>query len=254
MSDVMLGSDGMLKVQEEPSIWDRLIEVKDMFIEKFELEGWEEDEPGMERFNQPENGWVNRVWESPYFRRAHVDVVDARDTKGLWMMHVCIFPTLHSDAPIFGFDVIAGKNKMTGAFHDFSPSVNEEHYMIKHFSDVAKSLNWKREREMPDWGKAIFSEDIIAAGNVREKEEIDQLVYVVETNLDYYLMELMKYSGNASDDLVIKAHNRYAHFQKQNPHTPRVMKSLGLSEDDVEMFIEDCLFPEIPEIEPAVAH
>jgi hypothetical protein len=39
--------------------------------------------------------------------------------------------------------------------------------------------------------------------------------------------------------------NYYAQNQKQNPHTPKVMVSLGLSEDDVQMFIQDCLFPEL---------
>jgi hypothetical protein len=39
--------------------------------------------------------------------------------------------------------------------------------------------------------------------------------------------------------------NYYAQNQKQNPHTPKVMVSLGLSEEDVQIFIQDCLFPEI---------
>ena len=39
--------------------------------------------------------------------------------------------------------------------------------------------------------------------------------------------------------------NYYAQNQKQNPHTPKVMVSLGLSEEDVRAFIQDCLFPEI---------
>jgi hypothetical protein len=120
--------------------------------------------------------------------------------------------------------------------------------MIKYFAKEAEKLNWKREREMPDWGKAIFSDDIIAAGNVRDAFEIDQLSGIVETNLDHYLFELPRYTGTSQENLVIKAHNRYAHFQKQNPHTPRVMKSLGLSEEDVDNFVEHCLFPEIPEI------
>jgi hypothetical protein len=30
-----------------------------------------------------------------------------------------------------------------------------------------------------------------------------------------------------------------------NPHTPRVMASLGLNEEDVRVFIQECLFPEI---------
>ena len=95
-------------------IWNRLIEIQNFLENKFNNTGKEIAEPGMDRFNQP--GWVNRVWTSESYRRAHIDVVDARETKKLWMMHVCIFPHLNSDAPIFGFDVIAGKNKITGAF------------------------------------------------------------------------------------------------------------------------------------------
>jgi hypothetical protein len=41
------------------------------------------------------------------------------------------------------------------------------------------------------------------------------------------------------------AHNKYAHYQKQNPHTPRTMKALGLDEQDVDFFVSKCLFPEI---------
>ena len=42
----------------------------------------------MEHFNN--DLWINRVWENKDVRRAHIDVVDARETKGLWMMHVCV--------------------------------------------------------------------------------------------------------------------------------------------------------------------
>ena len=227
-------------------VWDYLIELQNMFIEVFEREGFEEDEPGMDKFNQPDNGWINKVWMSPNFRRAHIDVVDAREQKGLWMMHVCIFPHLDSDAPIFGFDVIAGKNKMTGAFHDFSPTVNAEHQMVEWFKAEAESLDWKRERELPFWAQQIFSGGMIAAGNVREEHEIKQLMMAVSKSLEYYLHELPRFAGNADDYLCAEAQNNYAHWQKQNPHTPRVMKSLGLDEDDVEQFIEECLFPEIP--------
>ena len=36
-----------------------------------------------------------------------------------------------------------------------------------------------------------------------------------------------------------------AKYQKQNPHTPRTMASLGLDENDVKLFIDKCLFPEV---------
>jgi hypothetical protein len=41
------------------------------------------------------------------------------------------------------------------------------------------------------------------------------------------------------------AQNNYAYYQKQNPHTPNVMKSLGLNEDDVNAFVKESLFPEV---------
>jgi len=224
-------------------VWDHLVELKDFFIDQFDIQAQEIDEPGMERFNQ--NGWVNRVWKNEFVRRAHIDVVDARDSKGLWMMHVCIFPNLDNDAPIFGFDVVSGKNKMTGAFHDFSPSTNFEHPMIELFDESVKDLQWKRERELPDWAKQIFSDNMMAAGNVRDEEEIFQVIDTVTKNLDTYLLELPNYVGMGLEQEVALAHNNYAHYQKQNPHTPNVMKKLGLNEDDVDAFIQECLFPEV---------
>ena len=224
-------------------VWDHLISLQDYFINEFENDGVEVFEEGMERFNQ--KGWINRVWKSTSYRRAHVDVVDAREDKNLWMMHVCIFPHLTSDAPIFGFDVICGPNKMTGAFHDFSPTTNQSHPMIEYFGKAVEDLEWDRERELPDWAKAIFSGSMMAAGNVREDTEINQVRYTVIYNLQYYLDNVAYYSGNSDEALVTEAQNNYARYQKQNPHTPRVMKSIGLDPDDVDAFVQHCLFPEI---------
>ena len=115
-------------------IWDTLIDCKEQIIKEFDSRGKEIQEEGMAQFNQPDNGWINRVWQTEDCRRCHIDVVDARESKGLWMMHVCIFPNLDNNGPIYGFDVIAGKNKMTGAFHDFSKSSGgEAHPLIDWF-------------------------------------------------------------------------------------------------------------------------
>lgn len=224
-------------------IWSSLINLKNHFIDVFERSGEQVFEDNMERFNQ--QGWVNVVYASDDFRRAHVDVVDAREQKGLWMMHVCIFPHLHNDGPIYGFDVIAGKNKMTGAFHDFSPSSNLNHRMIDDFRDISESLQWKRERELPDWAKAIFTDHMIAAGNIRDHSEIDQLTTTVQETLDHYINNIGSSNACGDPTVVAKAHNKYAYYQKQNPHTPKTMTSLGLKQQDVEDFIELCLFPEV---------
>ena len=123
-------------------IWNRLEKIQKFLENKFESTGTEVQEEGMDQFNRP--GWVNRVWTSNAYRRAHIDVVDARETKKLWMMHVCVFPHLKSDAPIFGFDVIAGQKKITGCFFDFSPTIDKSHRMISWFGNTKNDfLVWK---------------------------------------------------------------------------------------------------------------
>lgn len=222
-------------------VWDTLIEIQNLLVDNFNATGIESNEPGMERFNQP--GWVNRVWTSHRYRRAHVDVVDARDSKGLWMMHCCVFPHTHNPAPIFGFDVIAGKNKITGCFYDFSPTADPNHPLCDWFAHEVTKLDWRKERTLPEWAQRIFSKSMVAAGNVQDEEELAQIYAMAQNGLKTYLSSVAD-SNNTIPDVTWEQ-NYYAQNQKQNPHTPRVMVSLGLSEDDVRVFIQDCLFPEI---------
>jgi phycocyanobilin:ferredoxin oxidoreductase len=222
-------------------VWDTLIEVEKYFESQLYATGSIIHEPGMDRFNQP--GWVNKVWTSSAYRRAHIDVVDARESKGLWMMHCCIFPHLHNPAPIFGFDVVAGKNKITGCFHDFSPAGDSEHPMIEWFAEEARRLEWNKVRKLPEWAERIFTGAMIAAGNVSDETELDQILAMARKNLTHYL-DTVKETENTHPNTT-DAQNYYCENQKKNPHTPKVMVSLGLSEEDVEVFIQDCLFPEI---------
>lgn len=223
------------------NVWKKLIDIQNLFMEKLNETGEEIFEPGMDRFNQP--GWINRVWTSDRYRRAHIDVVDARSSKNLWMMHCCIFPHTDDPSPIFGYDVVAGKSKITGCFHDFSSTGNLNHPMVLWFGDEAKKLEWNKVRELPEWAKRIFSPHMIAAGNVQDENELDQIFLIVENTLSYYLNNVGNDRGMTLDNS--KEQNFYCENQKQNPHTPRVMASLGLNEDDVRVFIQDCLFPEI---------
>ena len=225
----------------ENSVWSTLIDIQSLFTEHFSKTGIEVYEPGMDRFNQP--GWVNRVWTSSFYRRAHVDVVDARETRGLWMMHCCVFPHLRNPAPIFGFDVIAGKNKITGCFIDYSPTADENHPMCEWFAGEVDKLEWRKARALPDWAQRIFSPSMVAAGNVQDETELAQIRELAEKCVYNYTATVMESAGQCDDNT--EQQNFYAQNQKQNPHTPKVMTSLGLSEDDVRMFIQDCLFPEI---------
>jgi len=222
-------------------VWNKLVKIQKLFESQFYATGSLVFEPGMERFNQP--GWVNKVWASSIYRRAHIDIVDARETKGLWMMHCCVFPHTHNPAPIFGFDVIAGKNKITGCFMDYSPTGDDLHPMMSWWAVETSKYNWNKERKLPDWAQRIFSSNMVAAGNVQDEEELEKIYTIAERGLKHYLETVGE--TNRSPVNTAKAQDFYAQNQKQNPHTPRVMTSLGLSEEDVKVFIQDCLFPEL---------
>jgi len=226
-------------------IWNKLITCQNDIIKIFEDTCSEYEEPGLDAFNQPDSGWVNRVFANKSVRRAHIDVVDARDTRGLWMMHVCVFPILTNPSPIYGFDVIAGKNKMTGAFHDFSPSAYALHPMLNLYFDSVRDFVPNKQRELPDWAKRIFTDKMLAAGNVNTDEEAQQIIDIAVANLRMYMEEVGKYDNYLEGDGVKVAQNHYCNHQKQNPHTPKVMKSLGLDEAMVDTFCKDMLFPNI---------
>jgi hypothetical protein len=84
---------------------------------------------------------------------------------------------------------------------------------------------------------------MIAAGNVSDEDELAQIVSLAGILVNHYT-ECVSESNNTAVN-TSEAQNYYAQNQKQNPHTPKVMASLGLNEEDVRVFIQECLFPEI---------
>lgn len=226
-------------------IWNHLIQCQNQIIKIFDQYATEYQEEGLAEFNDPNGGWINRTWHNNYVRRCHIDVVDARDSKGLWMMHVTVMPQLDNDAPIYGFDVIAGANKMTGAFLDFSASATKNHPMMQGYAEAVADFIPTKKRELPEWARNIFSDSMLAAGNVNTEEEATAIIDLALRNLHSYMEEVPGFSGFSDVELVKTAQNYYAHNQQQNPHTPKVMKSLGLDEEAVDLFCRDMLFPKI---------
>ena len=102
-----------------------------------------------------------------------------------------------------------------------------------------------KKRELPEWAQNIFSDSMVAAGNVKTEEEALAIIELALDNLRAYFLEVGDYNGFGDSSLVKAAQNYYAHNQRQNPHTANVMKSLGLPEADVELFCRDALFPDI---------
>lgn len=195
--------------------------------------------------------WYTRNFSSAWVRRANLDVIDVSESKKLYMMHLCVFPHTYDSAPIYGFDIVAGTNKITGAFLDFSPTGDPEHPMCKWFQELVEPTEWAKPRELPEWARNIFSNRMVAAGNINTDFELSVTLEISKKSLLYYLDNIKKYRPALKYEDMVAQHNftekqnYYCQQQKCNPHTPRVLKTLGFNDDQVHEYIHKELFPEI---------
>ena len=217
-------------------VWDKIAKLAVDIENKFKETG----EPL--QGSAHEYSWYNSLYSSNRYRRAHVEIVDNRDTHNLYILHVTVFPHFNDPSPIYGFDAVCGPNKITGAFHDFSISGDPLSPMYLWFKAKVNPLEWNKPRQLPEWARQIFSPAIVAAGNLQDSTEIDQLCDTALTTLDFYLKNVGLEQQDVADYHM--AQNRYCHWQKQNPHVVKSMVAMGVPEDKMKLFVKEMLFPE----------
>lgn len=219
-------------------VWPRARELADKIISRFNNYEREDINPEYE-IHVDNFTWKNYLWKSDKFKRAHIEIVDATETKKMWVMHMCVYPYYNSPDPIFGFDIVCGKNKITGAFHDFSFIGLSDLY--NWFQATMLNKKWSKPRDLPEWAKKIFSPAMLAVGNIQTEEEFNQLEKVVIDNLDYYLYNVGKVVTGSD---FSSRHNHYCKNQKLNPHTPAMMETFGVDKQVFAKFMDEVLFPE----------
>ena len=217
-------------------VWNSLIDLSEKIEQIFDDQF--EKYPITEDINF--SGWKDTYWKSDHIRKCHLKTIDNRDTQKLWLMHINIFPNENLNTPILGFDIVAGQSKITGSFFDYSPVA--DHDYMNYFYDKVRDLEWNKPRELPDWAKTIFSDHMIAVGNIRTDEEIKQLSDTCLDLIQYYVANLGKYDKIG---LYKEKQNTYCRNQKLNPHLHRSILAMGISEEDKDRYVNKVLFEEI---------
>ena len=217
-------------------VWDKIKLCAQEIQKRFEATGIEHINPE----HAAKYNWENHVYYADTYRRAHIEIVDKTESHGIYILHATVFPHSDDDSPIWGFDTVCGKNKITGAFHDFS-LVNDRHTMHDWFAKQVKDIEWNKKRELPEWARNIFSPSMVAAGNLSDPAEIDQFINLGLSTLDYYLANISR-SGTASSK---DRQNYYCKNQKLNPHVYRSMIAMGVPEAVIRDFVDEVLFPEL---------
>lgn len=172
-------------------------------------------------------GWENYRYRSPKFRLGHVQIFKQQKFAAI---HCCVFPHYNDPAPIYGFDVVAGENKITGVFMDLSPIVAP----TKPFTEI----NIGRIRDRPEWGDIFSPHWLACRPSMEEMHEIGNEAVRV---LTCYLSTL----GDIADrDAVITGQNHYCMQQQRNQHTRRALSNI-LGETGADDYMSKILFPTI---------
>lgn len=220
----------------ESAIWNKVFEMARIFEERISAAGT------LVPDQTPEYDWYNKIYTSDRFRRAHIEVLDKTKTSKILVLHCTIFPHYNDPSPIWGCDAVCGANKITGAFHDMSNGGDPDHAMLKWFAEESSRLTWERPRQLPDWAKNTFSSSIIAAGNIRDQDQLNAYADLSVKTLDYFLENVGK--TRQADADFYEFQSRYNKNNKQNPHVGNSLVRMGVPEHLVRKFIDEILFPE----------
>jgi hypothetical protein len=223
---------------ETTPLWDKLIDTS-LRIESYFDSHFDRLDVSTSKFEF--DGWKDSFWHNEFIRKCHLKTIDRRKDKKLWLMHINIFPREDVHLPILGFDIVAGPNKVTGAFFDYS--VSQRHPYLDYLEMATKNLSWNKPRELPEWAQKIFSSNMIAAGNIRDGEELQQLITTTMDLIENYVENIAKNSFRGQN--LREYHNLYCKQQKKNPHLHNSILSLGVSEHDKDRYVNEILFEEI---------
>jgi len=182
--------------------------------------------------------WRNEIFVGPEFRWAHVEYFSIRSQIGV--VHVCLLPALDRQAPIFGFDIICGGRKATGAFLDLSPTTADAAAISNSWAVQTgrEMASFQEKRMLPDWATSVFSQHALAIRPV-SSGEVERVMNLAESSLAHWFSH-EKRKGNAK--AMVSAQQRYVAAQRRNEHTLRMLAGC-VGDDIAKEFVSDWLFP-----------
>lgn len=172
----------------------------------------------------------NHCYQTPQFRKLHLEL--AQVGNGLDILHCVMFPNPEYALPIFGTDLVGGRDKaITAAIADLSP-INADGTLPERYHQalsVVAEQTFSQPRTLPEWGD-IFSEFCLFVRPIGAQEE-DRFLNRVREFLTLHCQIARKETPLTSHrDItkVLAGQRNYCTKQQQNTKTRRVLeKSFG---------------------------
>jgi len=193
--------------------------------------------------NNEDIAWFNDFYINPSIRYGHLEYFRSINGK-IEVLHCTFFPSYFKDIPIYGFDVIALNNVVTGLFCDFTDCVKSNDFLSKKLK-VLKEKYKDNIRKLPDWAD-FFSKDFVCI--TPKNIDSNELIYDFTKLFGDYVLQVEWYNKNglylAKNDIEksIDIQNNYSINQRKNDKTSKAL-SAYIGETKAREFIDTVLFP-----------
>lgn len=166
----------------------------------------------------------NRCYQTPQFRKLHLEL--ARIGKNLDILHCVMFPRAEYGLPIFGCDIVSGRGQVSAAIVDLSAATAKGHLTPDYVSALAAIAQptYTQPRELPDWGKRIFSDVCCFIKPTNEAEEQAFLSQAADYLRVHVQQALLRAPAPERRAEFLERQKYYCTQQQQNDKTRRVLE------------------------------
>jgi phycocyanobilin:ferredoxin oxidoreductase len=187
--------------------------------------------------------WENDFYFNPSIRYGHLEYFKSINGK-IEVLHCTFFPSYFKNIPIYGFDVIALNNIVTGIFCDFTNCIDERSILTTKLKEI-KQKYIQNHRQLPEWAN-FFSENFISI-NTKELDQEDLIKTFSDLFMEYVMfVEHENLNGLYlnSDEVKksISIQNNYSFNQRKNDKTYKAL-STYIGANKARGFIDNILFP-----------
>ena len=187
--------------------------------------------------------WYNDFFINPSIRYGHLEYFRSINGK-IEVLHCTFFPSYFKDLPIYGFDVIALNNNVTGIFCDFTDCTTPNQALTIALKNI-KEKYINNERKLPEWA-SFFSKNFVCIS----PKDLNQNDLIIEfTSLfKMYVLQVEwnnlngMYNSKYQVDASIELQNNYSINQRKNDKTFKAL-SAYIGTEKTKEFIENVLFP-----------
>ena len=166
----------------------------------------------------------NRCYQTPKFRKLHLEL--ARIGKNLDILHCVMFPRPEYGLPIFGCDIVSGRGQVSAAIVDLSAGGGSGQLSDSYLSALSafERPRYIQPRELPAWGKKIFSSVCCFVKPTTTAEE-QQFLTQAQTYLSIHVQQaIAKASEPERLSEFVERQRYYCQQQQQNDKTRRVLE------------------------------